>query len=88
MEESSKMAQLHVLKRLTRNALRTDGTPMPRYEPLAWAASTSWRDGELRTCMKKLDDANTAVDTTLRNRCSPTFNFAALPPSHVPEKNM
>ncbi len=56
---------------------QTDGTPISIHDLVACAASTSALEGEAKTCMKKLDEARTAVDTMFRRRCSVMLSFAA-----------
>jgi hypothetical protein len=40
-----------------------------------------------RSLLKKFEDANMAVDTAFRSKCSATLSCAAVPPSQVPSKN-
>lgn len=49
-------------------AFRHEATPISKKDPLACAASVSSRDGALRICMKKFDEARTAVENALRSK--------------------
>jgi hypothetical protein len=61
---------------------------MSSQDPHAWALTTSSLEGAFKTCIKKFEDANSAVEKMLIHKCRAAFSRPALPVPQPPEKNI
>ncbi len=68
IELKKKISQLIDLNQLTNRRFLSEGTPISTDRSHAWASSTSLRDGELRTCIKKFEDARITAATMLTDK--------------------